>query len=145
MTTRFQLRPSSVPLHRRIDLVFLGIAICWTALVLLVNGLPGAQLAPVTRFHIEHLDKAVHFSFYCFMAVFYWNALVPANGARPIVRRPALWAFAIAALVAILDELHQIPVPGRSCDPIDLLADWSGAFAVVVMAIFIKGERQKDE
>lgn len=42
-------------------------------------------------------------------------------------RRLFLWTVSAAAVGALAHEVYQIHVPGRSCDPVDWLADMIGA------------------
>lgn len=46
-------------------------------------------------------------------------------------------SFAIAALYAVFDELHQYFVPGRSCEIRDMLIDSSGALVGILLMIFV--------
>jgi VanZ family protein len=47
--------------------------------------------------------------------------------ARALAGRPRAFAFCVTALYALSDEFHQLFVPGRVADPVDLLFDGFGA------------------
>jgi VanZ family protein len=49
--------------------------------------------------------------------------------ARALVGRPRTCAFCVTVLYALSDEFHQLFVPGRTADPVDLLCDALGALA----------------
>jgi VanZ family protein len=67
--------------------------------------------------------KLVHFAEYALLALLWWRAL----RTRLDDRRAALAAFAITALYAASDELHQSFVEGRAGSPLDWLIDCAGA------------------
>jgi len=58
------------------------------------------------------------------------------------VRRPLLWAAAIALAYACTDEYHQTFVPGRHGTPVDVLVDSIGILAAVA-AISRLGHRRR--
>lgn len=78
----------------------------------------GTQLFP-------HADKVIHICLYAVLgALCYWTLLATTLRGRAML--PHL-AAAIATLYGVTDELHQLFVPGRSCDVLDLAADLAGA------------------
>lgn len=119
----------------RIRPLFAVAALGWMAVVLIVNGTPAAQLprAGLWILRFPNADKVVHFGMYAVMAGLIWKAVVDDRRQAP---RPAWWMTAMiavgVALVGAGDELHQSIVPGRSMDPLDWLADASGAVACVL-------------
>lgn len=53
--------------------------------------------------------------------------------------RACVLAVVIASLYGVTDELHQIFVPGRTCDPLDWLVDTVAALlAAVLVTAFVK-------
>jgi len=84
-----------------------------------------------------NLDKFLHAALYGGLAA---TVSVGIRRSRPSVR-PAVQYLApllFASLYAVSDELHQWFVPGRFCDPWDLAADVTGAFAVqTVLCVFV--------
>ena len=54
----------------------------------------------------------------------------------PIPPRCYLWAFVLSAHYAVLDELHQLVVPGRVSSALDLLADMVG-IDLALAAVFL--------
>ena len=66
----------------------------------------------------------------------------------PQKRKKHKWiAFAIGALYAVSDEVHQYFVPGRSCEVADVLIDSLGVFLGVLLAVKIikTYPREKDD
>jgi len=70
-----------------------------------------------------------------------WSALCFAVLRRQIprldLRRAFLWTLTAAAVLALLHELYQIPVPGRSCDPADWFADMIGAILAATVCMLL--------
>jgi VanZ family protein len=76
--------------------------------------------------NVPGLDKIVHAMLYSILAVFIFGALYRGQGQLRLKYDfilPILWA----TLYGLSDEVHQLFVPTRSFDPLDVLADASGA------------------
>ncbi len=69
-----------------------------------------------------HQDKVFHFVAYFGLGTLFFYSL---HGME--TRRRWLWAFALAAVYGITDEIHQMYVPGRDASVLDWLADAMGA------------------
>lgn len=69
-------------------------------------------------------DKGVHFVEYGVLGVFLAFA---CNATWPTAQRRYLLAWWLTWALGLVDELHQLYVPGRSADALDLLADSLGA------------------
>ncbi|MFZ0887737.1 MAG: VanZ family protein [Candidatus Binataceae bacterium] len=79
--------------------------------------MPGASAAAIACAH-NLVRKGAHFGEY---VILFW---LMVRG--PMARRPHL-ALAICAVYALLDEGHQIVVPGRTASFYDVGLDFSGA------------------
>lgn len=99
--------------------------ISWAAVLGLVTLLtllpPSAGLPQGPR--IPHLDKIVHACAWGLLAALTWWALIPTRSRQ----RAAPLALAFAVAYGVVIEALQLLVPGRSADPLDLLADAAGA------------------
>jgi len=71
-------------------------------------------------------DKLLHVAEYF---VFSWLLLRALKNHD--LKNPFFWAFAIAALYGISDEVHQLFVPGRSFSFLDMAANAVGASLVL--------------
>ena len=69
------------------------------------------------------LSPTAHFCEYAVLGGLLANALRH----RLSQRKALLLAAALASLYGITDEIHQLFVPGRMCDPLDWLVDTAGA------------------
>lgn len=78
-------------------------------------------------------------------AEFFLLGLALTNALRLSLPLPKAGAYAVlfASLYGITDELHQIFVPGRSCDPLDWLVDTLAALIAALVFAAIMRARQK--
>lgn len=74
-------------------------------------------------------DKLAH------LVVFAVLATAVAHALRSMTRYPLLAGFAVALLVGVSDEWHQMGLVGRSADFSDLLADTLGAALGVAVVL----------
>lgn len=85
---------------------------------------------------IDHpVRKCAHALEYALLAVLFLGALIPEGTSY---RETGFYRLALAGcfLYACTDEIHQIFVPGRSCQPGDVLIDCTGALAGLLAAFF---------
>lgn len=72
-----------------------------------------------------------HFTMFGLLALFVWWGL--GMNARLLNRERTIYAIVIATLYGVLDEIHQHFVPGRHPDVLDVLTDFIGAVAFVLV------------
>jgi len=73
---------------------------------------------------IFKLDKVAHFGVYLVFA--YLLVKIHRSDQKILLRKLLL----LALLIPVLDEVHQIPIPGREFSLYDIIADMAG-FAVI--------------
>jgi VanZ family protein len=119
------LSDSSIPRHpdRRSRVSLWVLPIFWAALIAVATSLPGSQL-PGSPF--PHFDLLVHLGMYGGLAFLFYRLML--LGTR-FSRSGWTWVIVLAAVQAygILDEIHQLWIPNRTCDVVDALADGLGA------------------
>lgn len=120
--------------------------ILWMALIFKLSSQPAVQsgklsgeitninikamekVKPNTKFNIVEFDhivrKNAHFFVYLFLGVFVINAF-RRSGVRGY--RCVVFALLICILYASSDEIHQVFVPGRSAQVMDVILDSVGA------------------
>lgn len=81
-------------------------------------------------------------------AEFFLLGLALANALRTLMplSRSCVLAVVLASCYGVSDELHQIFVPGRSCDPMDWLVDTVAALCAVLLfsaLLHLKRKRKK--
>lgn len=77
-------------------------------------------------------DKLEHFIAYFFLAVLIILVIITQEKKSILRTRPFLFTILIVVLYALFDELHQLFIPGRYCELIDLLADVIGGLLGVL-------------
>jgi VanZ family protein len=102
--------------------VAVALVVYWAALCIgthLPGGLIGTSLVS---------DKTLHFFAYAGLGILL-AATLPLLGIRD--SRLYWTAFFVAVAYGAIDELGQMPIPGRTADVVDWLADAAGAVAGV--------------
>jgi VanZ family protein len=74
-------------------------------------------------------DKGVHFLEYAVLGLFMAHAVHSTWPVRALRYLAAIW---LTVSLGLVDELHQLYVPGRSADFLDLVADSVGAVVAVL-------------
>lgn len=83
----------------------------------------------------EHmLRKSVHFIAYLVLGVLTFNAL---RRSGVYGYKGAFLALGICVLYAISDEVHQLFIPGRSGEVMDVLIDIAGASVGIILYILV--------
>lgn len=104
---------------------------------------------PSEDFHFW-IRKIAHFTEYALLgtslALLIWSPSGDAGKTNAPLPTPryALIAWAIGAVYAVTDELHQALVPERSCEVRDMIIDAAGVlFGVLITAIILYYSRKK--
>lgn len=91
-------------------------------------------------------DKLEHFSAYCILAGLLHLALSIQDKSLFSKRYAALLTVAIIMIYGVLDELHQMLIPGRSAEFLDWAADGIGAICgVLIISFLIKKFKKESE
>lgn len=110
------------------------LVIYWIILFVLTS-LP-TGLAIETR---DVSDKLLHFGAYGLLSVLLYLNLYFQNKFLLLNKYSALYTILVASVYGLLDEIHQMFVPGRSAEFLDWLADFSGSLvAVLIISYLIK-------
>jgi hypothetical protein len=112
-------------LHRAVTW---GPVLAWAGLIFWFSAQPNLRVAPD-----EGLDfivrKAGHMFVFGVLAMLLWHGFADAR-----VRWPFVWAWSLAALYAIGDELHQAFTAGRHPSPVDVGIDCIGVLVGLAVA-----------
>lgn len=100
--------------------------VLWMAVILVMTSWPKLELPKVVNFE----DKVAHFGGYLVLSV------LTSRAARPSMhpRRTALTILASICVFALLDEVHQAWIPGRSSEVLDWFADILGGAVGLLIA-----------
>lgn len=112
--------------------VYVPLIVYWIVLFLATT-LPTTKM-PKTGIN----DKIEHLLGYFLLTFLLSNALYFQNKNKMFKRFPISTALLIAAFYGMVDELHQLFIPGRLCDFYDWTADVTGALAAGVLYFLIK-------
>ncbi|MEI7811876.1 MAG: VanZ family protein [Ignavibacteria bacterium] len=113
-------------------LVYFPLVIYWIMLLMLTS-IPG-QSTP--DFGIS--DKIEHAVAYMILTVLLCLTYQFQGKFKMLYRSPFVWTIATVALYGALDEIHQLFIPGRSCDIMDWMADITGAVLGLIFVYIIK-------
>jgi VanZ family protein len=124
-------------LHKKY-LVYLPLILYWL-LILTLTSLPGVDMPNV---HIN--DKIEHLLAYGGLG-FLLNLSLRIQNKFALVKKYSAWfAILIVSAYGALDELHQLFIPGRSCDILDWTADTIGVIiGVTIMTLLIMAVEKK--
>jgi len=126
----FSKRISTQSPAGRFVILWLPVILWWAALTV-GTSIPGEDLP---RPPFRHSDLLAHVGLYGVLGFLLYRAIVLGTRLGK-VRWAWLAVFAIVQLYGILDEIHQLWIPGRFCELYDALADGLGGFAGVVACL----------
>jgi VanZ family protein len=119
--------------HKK-KLIYIPLIIYWIIL-LTATSLPGND---VPDFHVS--DKIEHFTGYAVLTIFLCFTLMLQSKFQFMKKHAYIITLLMVSVYGALDELHQLFIPGRSCDIRDWIADTSAAyFGVLVVFVIVKG------
>lgn len=90
--------------------------------------IPGKQVP-----NIGVSDKIEHFAAYSVLSFLLYLTFISQQKIKLLYYYPLLFTILVSALYGVLDELHQILIPGRSCDTFDIIADFMGALLGILI------------
>ena len=113
--------------EHKVFFVYTPLVIYWIILLILTS-LPSGMAVTV-----DISDKINHFGAYGLLSVLLFLTM-KFQMKYPFLKKNAIWlTVLIASSYGILDELHQMLVPGRSAEFLDWLADFSGSLLGVLI------------
>jgi VanZ family protein len=102
-------------------------------LIFTLTSLPGAY---VPNIHLN--DKIEHLMAFGGLGFLLNLSLRIQNKFAVVKKFPAIFTVFIVSSYAALDELHQLFIPGRTCDILDWTADTIGVtIGVIIMSVLI--------
>jgi VanZ family protein len=117
-------------------------ALVWALLIFVSSSIPGTDFP---RVNFPHVDKVVHFCYYFTFTILTARAFKFQPHFTDLSRFSITLSFLVATAYGVLDEVHQMFVPYRSPDPLDLYTDIGGAFlAVVALWFWQKRGRERE-
>lgn len=121
--------------HLRINWTILSVA--WSITILTLSSIP--NLDPPEALRFRFWDKCAHAAVYTILGFLILMALVNIR----TIRFPKGWSIGIGTVHGILDELHQMLIPGRFCQISDMAADITGILIGTAVAATILNRIKK--
>jgi VanZ family protein len=113
--------------EHKVYFVYTPLVIYWVILLILTSLPSGIAVT------VDVSDKVNHFGAYGLLSVLLFLTM-NFQMKYPFLKKNANWlTVLIASSYGVLDELHQMLVPGRSCEFLDWLADFSGSLLGVLI------------
>jgi|GEM_PF-3839389 len=85
---------------------------------------------------LNSLDKFFHFGAYALLSVILYFVLVNQDKVSLLKIYPVFFTFLFATSFGILNELHQLFIPYRTFNKLDIFANTLGTFAAVMTIKF---------
>lgn len=79
-------------------------------------------------------DKFSHFFAYMVLSVLLYFTFSLQTRSEILKKYPAIMTILVGSVYGILDELHQMLIPGRSAEFLDWIADFVGTIVGVLLA-----------
>lgn len=126
--------------RHKILLVYLPLIFYWILLFTLTT-LPTESVPSVgVNDKLEHLLAYFGLSFLLYLTLHFQKKSI-------ILKKYAvLFTFLVIFVYGIMDEVHQLLIPGRSCELLDFLADLlGGVIGIIVLKILIKFYKYQEQ
>lgn len=119
--------------RNKVVLVYLPLVIYWILLFTLTS-LPTNSVPSVGV-----NDKVEHFAAYFVLSFLLYFTLIFQQKSITLKKNAFLFSILFVILYGILDEVHQLLIPGRSCEFLDFFADvLGGVLGMILMKLFVK-------
>jgi len=119
--------------------LYLPLGLYWLFIFILTS-IPGKSIPKV----LGGVDKIKHFGAYFVLAFLLSFALKMQNRFPIVSKNSVLFTFMITLFYGLIDEVHQIFIPGRYFDWMDLLADVIGSLIGIFLAKIIISNNSKN-
>jgi len=118
--------------RNKIFMIYIPLVLYWIVLVVLTS-IPG-KYTP----NIGVSDKIEHTGAYFVLAVLVNLTYMFQKKIPELYKKPVLFTFFTIFFYGLLDEIHQIFIPGRKADLLDLTADVIGGIVGILLVQLIK-------
>lgn len=134
MSNRIKLMRLILPLSKTKRKILNLLLVAYWIILFVATSLPLSSIP-----EIGVTDKLQHLTAYTLLAVLVNLTFLSQKKFRTPSARAFLFTLITIAIYGIFDELHQILIPGRSCDVLDITADIAGGIiGIAVVYIFVR-------
>lgn len=113
------------------------LAVAWMAVIFMLSSFPGSPVKYEMPILLYMERKGAHVFEFFLLSLLAWNALrlfLPREKNGFVI----LLSATISLSYAVLDETHQIFVPGREGKVTDILFDGTGIFLGMLLVVFFR-------
>ena len=123
-------------LIRRLVPVSRYLLVIWTLLIISSSSIPGIPTPKIETADKEiRLDYIIHFIEYAGLAFLGILSFTPST---MIMSRKKVFIIASSLMLfALADEFHQLLIPGRTFNPVDIVFNLAGISAGIIVTILI--------
>lgn len=121
--------------------IYLLLFFFWFTLIAIVSSIPSLVI-PLRYDGLLQPDKLAHFSEYAILCIL-WHRL--RREQKKSYRASLLLATIFSLIIPVIDEWHQLFIPGRSFSYYDMLADFTGFWIVNTYIVFKNLGRQHED
>lgn len=126
--------------RNKVMLVYWPLIIYWILLFTLTS-LPSQAIPSVGV-----SDKIEHFGAFFILSSLFYLTMLFQKKSETLKKYALPITFFIITFYGALDELHQLLIPGRSCELNDLLADTVGALiAIIILRVILFGNKFRNQ
>lgn len=119
--------------------LYLPLGLYWL-LIFILTSIPGDHIPKL--FGVS--DKIKHFGAYFVLAILL-NFTLYIQSRFPLLSKKSFhFTFLITLIYGVIDEVHQIFIPGRAFDWWDLVADVLGSLVGILLVKLVISENSKD-
>jgi VanZ family protein len=111
--------------------VYAPLVVYW--LILFIGTSLPAQTVP--QFGVK--DKVEHFLAYMILTFLLSINFLIQDKIKIFRQKPFLFSFLLGSGYGVLDEVHQLIIPGRSCELLDLTADIIGSILGIILSYIL--------
>jgi VanZ family protein len=116
----------------KVWLIYLPFILYWLILAASTS-FPGVTEKEV----LNHQDKIAHFGGYFILASLMYLTFSAQRKYPRLYAMPGRFTFFVSGIYGIVDELHQLFIPRRSCDIADYAADLAGTVIAIALLNYL--------
>lgn len=123
----------------RVLIVYVPLAVYWL-LIFILTSIPGESVPSVG---ID--DKLQHLLAYCILSILLYLTLTIQDKFLQLKKYSAYYTMIILFFYALIDEIHQLIIPGRQGEVMDVIADViGGIIGLIIVRLIIVSHREQE-
>ncbi|HHE39414.1 MAG TPA: hypothetical protein ENL20_12725 [Candidatus Cloacimonetes bacterium] len=108
----------------------------WLSIIIIISSIPGLSTPKINIIKFEfRLDYVFHFFIYLIFSIIFF--LWKINGKKQRKFNLLSIMIILSVILAVFDEFHQMLIPGRTFNPVDLIFNCAGLFTGFIFSIIL--------